>query len=53
MKIYLIDPLKNSGQKYEEESFEEQIQEVFKIRGWNTEGFPTNETLERLGLSKL
>jgi len=41
------------GQRIRREFLEEQIQEVFKIRGWNTEGFPTNETLERLGLSKL
>ena len=27
-----------------------QVQEIFRLRGWDREGRPTKETLERLGI---
>jgi len=40
-----------NGKKIPRRFFEKQVQEVFKIRGWDTEGFPTEETLDKLGLN--
>lgn len=41
------------GEKIPKRFFEKQVQEVFKIRGWDTEGFPTEETLEKLSLKPI
>ena len=38
------------GKKISREFFESQIQEYFRLRGWDEEGRPTAETLERLGI---
>ncbi len=42
-----------NGKKIPRRFFEKQVQEVFKIRGWDTEGFPTEETLDKLGLNPM
>ncbi len=39
-----------NGKKISKELFESQVQEYFKVRGWDEEGRPTRETMERLGL---
>jgi aldehyde:ferredoxin oxidoreductase len=41
------------GKKIPKRYFMNQVQEVFKIRGWDTEGFPTEENLEKLGLNRI
>jgi aldehyde:ferredoxin oxidoreductase len=41
------------GEKIPKRFFEKQVQEVFKIRGWDKEGFPTEETLEKLSLKPI
>jgi aldehyde:ferredoxin oxidoreductase len=38
------------GRKIPREMFERHLQEYFAHRGWDREGRPTVETLERLGL---
>ena len=38
------------GKKISREMFEKQVQEIFRLRGWDREGRPTKETLERLGI---
>ncbi|MCK4265941.1 MAG: aldehyde ferredoxin oxidoreductase C-terminal domain-containing protein, partial [Thermoplasmata archaeon] len=38
------------GKKISREFFESHIQEYFRLRGWDEEGRPTGETLERLGI---
>ena len=39
-----------NGKKISREMFENHVQEYFKFRGWDKEGKPTKETLEKLGL---
>ena len=38
------------GKKISREFLEQQIQEIFALRGWNNEGRPTKETIKRLGI---
>jgi len=40
-----------NGKKISRVVFENHVQDYFKFRGWDKEGKPTKETLERLGLS--
>ena len=40
------------GKKISRDFFESQVQEYFRLRGWDEEGRPTSETLDRLGLSQ-
>ncbi|MFH0816473.1 MAG: aldehyde ferredoxin oxidoreductase family protein [Methanobacteriota archaeon] len=38
------------GRKVAPETFERHVAEIFEARGWDAEGRPTQETLERLGI---
>ncbi len=38
------------GKKIPREFFEAQLQDYYKVRGWDEEGKPTKETMERVGL---
>jgi|YelNatPaOPRAMG01_1025707.scaffolds.fasta_scaffold00650_50 aldehyde:ferredoxin oxidoreductase len=40
------------GRKINKEFFESQVQEIFKLRGWDSEGRPKSETLQRLGIER-
>jgi aldehyde:ferredoxin oxidoreductase len=40
------------GKVIDRDFFEGQLQKYYKIRGWDEEGRPTKETLERLGISQ-
>ncbi|MBT6993571.1 MAG: aldehyde ferredoxin oxidoreductase, partial [Candidatus Cloacimonetes bacterium] len=36
-----------AGKKIDREFFKSIIQEYYRLRGWNNEGIPTNETLQK------
>jgi len=38
------------GKKISREFFESQLQDYYKVRGWDEEGRPTKETMERMGM---
>jgi len=49
-------PLKSGpskGQVVTRESFEKMLDEYYQLRGWSSNGVPTKETLNRLGLAEL
>ena len=39
-----------NGKKISREFFEGQLQDYYKLRGWDEEGRPTRETMEKFGL---
>jgi len=39
------------NKRLDRKKFEEMIDEYYRLHGWNMEGVPTKETLERLGIS--
>ncbi len=39
-----------AGKKIDREFFKSIIQEYYKLRGWNNEGIPTTETLQKYGI---
>ena len=41
---------KDTGWKIKESDFNKMLGEYYQIRGWDSEGRPTNETLSRLGI---
>ncbi|MBI5001308.1 MAG: aldehyde ferredoxin oxidoreductase family protein [Euryarchaeota archaeon] len=41
------------GKRLTREFFEGQLQEYYRLRGWDEQGRPTNETMERLGIDGL
>ena len=41
---------RNQLRSYREEQYERLVDAVYKRRGWNEDGIPTRETLERLGI---
>jgi len=41
---------KDTGWKIKESDFNKMLEEYYQIRGWDSEGRPTNETLSRLGI---
>jgi aldehyde:ferredoxin oxidoreductase len=41
-----------AGIKLDREGYEKALDEYYELRGWDREGRPKRETLERLGLSK-
>jgi aldehyde:ferredoxin oxidoreductase len=43
-----LEPLK--GEKIDWDEYEQALDEYFEIRGWNRDGSPKHETLQRLGL---
>jgi aldehyde:ferredoxin oxidoreductase len=46
---------KAEGQKafIDQDDFEKSLDKYFKLRGWNSDGVPTKETIDELGLSEL
>ena len=38
------------GKKISRELFKQQIQDIFSLRGWDSKGRPTKETIKRLGI---
>jgi aldehyde:ferredoxin oxidoreductase len=41
------------GKVMDREKFEQMLDEYYQAHGWDTDGVPTPETLEKLGLNKL
>jgi aldehyde:ferredoxin oxidoreductase len=42
-----------SGHQISEAMLDEMLDEYYNLRGWDTRGIPTPETLERLGLLEM
>lgn len=40
------------GRKLEREKFDQMLDEYYTLHGWDKDGLPTKETLEKLGLDK-
>ncbi len=51
-KRLLEEPIKNGPSKGYVHHLEELLPEYYEVRGWNEEGIPTIETLEKLGLEE-
>jgi aldehyde:ferredoxin oxidoreductase len=41
------------GIKVDREKYEQMLSWYYEIRGWDQNGIPSNETLERLGLKEV
>ncbi|MFW9956919.1 MAG: aldehyde ferredoxin oxidoreductase family protein [Candidatus Odinarchaeota archaeon] len=48
-----LGPSKNMSAFIDRRDFEKSLDKYYALRGWNNEGIPTGETVEKLGLSQL
>ena len=49
----LTKPIIEGGAKDHVPDLKKMIDEYYQVRGWDQEGIPTKETLNRLGLSQM
>ncbi|MFW9910656.1 MAG: aldehyde ferredoxin oxidoreductase family protein [Candidatus Thorarchaeota archaeon] len=48
-----IGPSKNMSAFVDKNDFEKSLEKYYVLRGWNSQGFPTDETMKKLGLNRI